>query len=124
MGTPISTGSSGSGFLTSTAMLLAVVLLVVVAAAMPTVKSAIGSHIEQFRHYFFGPAPEDADRADAAPASDTPEGSRAADGSDAESDAQAQAASGRASDREQYEFDLDVFSDLFDGPVHGPPPGS
>lgn len=123
MGTTISTGSSGSGFLTSTAILLAVALLAVVVAALPTVRSAMGSHMEQFRGYFFAPAQENAEGSDATTASTTPEGSRAAEGTDAESDPAAQT-SGRASDREQFEFDLDVFSDLFDGPVHVPPPGT
>ena len=116
MGINLSAGGSGSGFLSTTAPLLVLALLVVVAAALPTFRSALASHVRQTRQYFLGP---DGDDDGARPGANTPGDPEVSHGGAL--DGAPASPADRASDRERFEFDLDVFGDLYGGHVHGPP---
>lgn len=113
------TGDSGSGFLTSSAGLLVLAVLVVLAVAMPTFRSTLADHIGQFRSYFFGhtDTPDLDESPEAGQTSETAAGLAHQNGTGAdtgESEA-AGSSSQRASDAEQFDFDLEVFANLFDG---------
>lgn len=114
MNTPIP-ADSGSGFLTNTAAFAVVALIAIAAVCLPTVRSALSDHFDQFRAYFIGPAGSPGPIDDTTP-SDTTD-APAATPEDA-------LPKGRASDRDQHQFDYDVFSNIFGGPVDVPPDNS
>lgn len=110
MNTPIP-ADSGSGFLTNTAAFAVMFLIAIAAICLPTVRSALADQFEQFRAYFIGPTGNDEQAGDTAPS----------DKADADALPEGALPKGRASDRDQHQFDLNVFSDIFGGPVDVPP---